>query len=179
MKRINYPYHFNIRILIRVITGCILLLPGCGYHFSGGRPLPGNITKICVQVFENKTAETGLEHTIANEIINYFTRFKNVDLVEKNTAQATLTGVVQSASISAIAHKSSYVSSEKRIQIVVEVLLRAANGDLLWRSGPTKEDETFQVDPDKIRTEANKKSALAKMSKRLAERIYYRMTENF
>jgi hypothetical protein len=120
-----------------------------------------------------------LEHTIANEIINYFTRFENVRLVGRDEAQAMLTGVVVSSSISTIAHKSSYVSSERRIKIVVDVKLNASSGDLLWASGPTSEDDTFQIDPDNMQTEENKKSALAKISKRLAERIYYRMTDNF
>ncbi len=179
MNQSSYVYRLDSWIIILVMTGCILSSPGCGYHFSGGGQLPDNATKICVQVFENRTSETGLEHTIANEIINYFTRFENVSLVGKPEAQATVTGVVTSSSISTIAHKSSYVSSERRIKIVVEVKLNSPKGDLLWMSGPTSEDETYQVDPDKMQTEENKKSALAKISKKLAERIYYRMTDNF
>jgi outer membrane lipopolysaccharide assembly protein LptE/RlpB len=179
LKRLKHIPRLTIWLIILVLTGCVLSTPGCGYHFSGGGALPENVTSICVQVFENKTSETGLEHTIANEIINYFTRFENVTLVGKEEAQATLTGVVQSSSISTIAHKSSYVSSERRIKIMVEVKLNSSKGDLLWMSGPTSEDETYLVDPDKMQTEENKKSALAKISKRLAERIYYRMTDNF
>jgi outer membrane lipopolysaccharide assembly protein LptE/RlpB len=180
LEQFKYIYHqLTTSIIILVLTGCLLSTPGCGYHFSGGGQLPENVTKICVQVFENKTSESGLEHTIANEIINYVTRFENLKLVGKEEAQATLTGVVQSSSISTIAHKSSYVSSERRIKIVVDVKLNSSKGELLWKSGPTSEDETFQIDPDKMQTDENKKSALAKISKKLAERIYYRLTDNF
>ena len=80
----------------------LLIGGGCGYHFSGGGRLPENVTRICVQVFDNRTGETGLEHTIANEIINYFTRFENVELAGKEEAQAVLTGEVKSSSISLI-----------------------------------------------------------------------------
>ncbi len=46
--------------------GCItllacLFLAACGYHFSGGGQLPGDISTISVEVFENRTIETGLE----------------------------------------------------------------------------------------------------------------------
>lgn len=157
----------------------LLLAGGCGYHFSGGGQLPQNVSRICVQVFENKTNQTGLEFTIANEIINIFTRFENVRIADKPEAQATLTGVIDSSSAIAITHENSYVSSESRIRIVVDIKLTASDGTLLWQSGPMSEDETYLIDPDKMKTEENKKSALATVSKRLAQRIYYRLTDNF
>ena len=173
LKKIINIYHFTLLFIPLLLAG------GCGYHLSGGGHLPQNVSKICVRVFENKTTETGLESMIANEIINNFTRFENVRLVEKPEAQATLTGVINSSSISTITHESSYVSSERRIRIVVEIKLTSSEGNLLWQSGPMSEDETYLVDPDKMQTEENKKSALATVSKRLAQRIYYRLTDNF
>jgi outer membrane lipopolysaccharide assembly protein LptE/RlpB len=163
------------------LTALLFILPlaGCGYNFSGGGQLPDNVTRICVQVFDNKTSETGLENRIANDIIYYFTRFENVALVDKEEAQATLTGVILSSSTSSVAHKSSDVTMDRRISIMVDVNLTASNGDVLWKSGPTSGDETYQVAPGNMQTEENKKIALAKISKRLAERFYYLMTENF
>ena len=166
---------------LQVISALLvpLLFAGCGYHFSGGGQLPQNAKTICVQVFENKSGESGLDHAIANEIIYYFTRFKNVKLVDKEEAQAVLSGIIVSATESSIAHKTSYVTTGRRIKVVVDVRLTAAGGAVLWKSGFLAEDEAFDIDPDNLQTEENKKSALAIVSKRLAERIYYLMTSNF
>jgi outer membrane lipopolysaccharide assembly protein LptE/RlpB len=172
LRKIHHTYSICIVIMMLFFTAC-------GYHFSGGGQLPDNVTRICVKVFENKTSETGLENSIANDIIYYFTRFENVALVDKEEAQATLTGVIMSSSTSSVAHKSSDVTMDRRIRIVVDVKLTAANGDVLWKSGPTSGDETYQVVAGNVQTEENKKIALAKISKRLAERFYYLMTENF
>lgn len=172
MNRLTYKYRLTACIIILVLTGC-------GYHFSGGGQLPDNVTRVCVQVFENKTSETGLENALANDIIYYFTRFENISLVDKEIAQASLTGVIMSTSTSSVAHKTSDVTTDRRIRIVVDVKLTASNGDVLWKSGPTSGDETYQVAPTNTQTEENKKIALAKISRRLAERFYYLMTENF
>lgn len=156
-----------------------LLFISCGYHFSGGGQLPQNVHKVCVQIFENRTNETGLEQTIANGIIYYFTRFQNVELTDKKDAQAILSGVIQSSSTSTVAHTSSYVTSERRITIVLDVKLTSTAGKVLWESGPISDDEPFEFSTDKMQTEENKKSALAILTQRIAERIYYQLTDNF
>ena len=66
---------------------------------------------------------------ISNEIINNFTRFKNVRLVDKPEAQAVLSGVIESSAIDTITHKSSYVSSESRIIVTVEIKLTSSDGE--------------------------------------------------
>ena len=171
MKKLIYISH--------ICAAISLLLTACGYHFSGGGQLPQNVHRICVQIFENRTNETGLEQTIANEIIYYFTRFKNVQLTDKKNAQAILSGVIKSSSISTIAHKTSYVTSERRIKIVMDVKLTSTDGKVMWDSGQISDDEAFEFSTDKMQTEENKKSALATLSQRIAERIYYQLTDNF
>lgn len=156
----------------------ILLVAGaCGYRFAGGGRLPEGIQTLSVGVFENQTKETGLEHLIANEIIHQFTRFGTVRLTDKDAADAFLTGRIQSAGISTIAHKTTNVSAERRIRVVVMPTLTAPNGRAIWSSPPVDEEETFFVGTDRLHTEQNKKSALAILSKRIAERIYYQMTD--
>jgi hypothetical protein len=50
---------------------------------------------------------------------------------------------------------------------------------VIWvRKGMT-DNETYDVDDDKLVTEQNKKEAISTLSKRLAESVYNRLTEDF
>ena len=53
-------------------------LSACGYRFAGGGSLPSGITSISVEMFENRTGETGVENIITNDLIYEFTRHEQV-----------------------------------------------------------------------------------------------------
>lgn len=168
------------RIQYLGIIGLILMIGvACGYRFSGGGDLPGNVQSISIGVLENRTRETGLESKIANDLIYQFTRFTNIKLTDRKKADAHLTGIIQSANIKTISHRSPNLPSERRIQVVLNLKLTSADGKLIWSANSISAYETYEVDPDKSQTEQNKKSALTTLSSRVAERIYYRLTDNF
>jgi outer membrane lipopolysaccharide assembly protein LptE/RlpB len=174
----------KIMMLFRIyhigIIGFMLLSGvACGYKFSGGGDLPGNVQSLSIGVLENRTRETGLESQIANDLINQFTRFTNIQLTGKKKADAHLTGIIQSANIRTISHKSPNSPSERRIQVMLDLKLTSADEKLIWSADSISAYETYEVDPDKTQTEQNKKSALTTLSGRVAERIYYRLTDNF
>ncbi len=155
------------------------VIAGCGYHFSGGGGLPGVIHKISVGVFENKTRENGLETQIANDLISQFSRYKNIQLTDKSASEGHLTGVIRSAKVTTVTHATAIVSAERRIQVTMDVKLTAPDGRLLWSANAISAYETYAVASEKLMTEENKKSALTTLSSRIAERIYYRLTDNF
>ena len=162
------------------IIGLILMTGmACGYKFSGGGDLPGNVQSLSIGVLENRTRETGLESQISNDLINQFTRFTNIKMTGRKKADANLTGIIQSANIKTISHQSTNLPNERRIQVVLDLKLTSAGGELLWSANSISAYETYEVSPNKAQTEKNKKSALAALSSRVAERIYYRLTDNF
>jgi len=156
------------------------VLAGCGYRFSGGGDLPGGIHKLSVGVFENNTRENGLETRIANDLIYQFTKYGNIKLTDKSASDGHLTGVIQKAVVTTITHATAIVSAEQRIQVTLDATLTsAASGEVLWSEKGITAYETYGVASEKSGTEQNKKSALAALSSRVAERIYYRITDNF
>ncbi len=169
-------YH---RLCVKTVLAVCLLISACGYRFSGGGNLPEGVTRLSVGVLENRTRETGLENMISNEVINYFTRFENVQMTDKDDADACLSGIIKSANTHTIAHRTTHASTERRIRVVLDLKLTTPDGRLLWKAEDISEDETYVVASEKLRTEQNKKSALLILSERIAERIYYRMTDNF
>ncbi|MCF8036288.1 MAG: hypothetical protein K9K62_05420 [Desulfobacteraceae bacterium] len=151
----------------------------CGYRFSGGGRLPGDVTRLTIQTFENRSGEIGIESVITNDIIYEFTRTGKADITKNQTAQAVLTGVIRSARSSTISHVSSHTTADRRITVTVDVELARPSGKVLWSGSDISASEEYTVADDKIVTEQNKKSAVAKLSSRLAQRIYYRMTDDF
>lgn len=156
-----------------------LAVAACGYRFSGSGELPHGVKKLNIGVFENRTSENGLESRIANDLIYQFTRFGSLSLTDKSEAEAYLTGIIKSVNSVTISHESANTSTERRLQVTIALKLTAAGGELLWSDKAISEYETYEVSPDKAQTEKNKKSALAALSSRVAERIYYRLTDNF
>lgn len=156
-----------------------LVLGGCGYRFSGAGELPGGIKTLSIDVFDNRTSETGFETWIANDLINQFIRFESVRLTDADIADATLTGAIKSVRSVTISHSTPNTPAERRIQATLDVKLTSTNGEVLWSAIGLTAYETYDVSPDDAQTEKNKKSALATLSSRVAERIYYQLTDNF
>lgn len=151
----------------------------CGYNFSGGGELPGGIQTVNIRIFENQSGETGIETLLTNDVVNQFLRFDTVRIVEKDQAEAILTGTIKSARIRTIAHKSPGRSTERRITLYLDVTLHSRDGRRIWSASDIASGDSFVVASEKHRTEQNKKSAIANISKRLAERMYYRLTGEF
>ena len=165
------------------LTGiCIvlwLIMAACGYRFSGSGELPENVEKLNISVFENHTNENGLETRIANDLIYQFMRFDRLRLTDKATADAFLTGTIKSIESVTISHESVNTSAERRIQVTIAIKLTSSAGSLLWSDNAISAYETYDVSAEKAASDKNKKSALAILSSRVAERIYYRLTDNF
>jgi len=169
------------RLFLNIGICCVLWLSvaACGYRFSGGGELPGGSQKLNIGIFENRTNENGLESRIANDLIYQFTRFGNLQLTDRAKADAFLTGTIKSVRSVTISHASANTSTERRIQVIIALKLSSTEDGLIWSDNAISGYETYEVSPVKSQTEKNKKSALAKLSGRVAERIYYRLTDNF
>ena len=157
----------------------LLLLTACGYHFSGGGDLPAGIKTVSIGIFENRSGETGIETLITNDLVNQFTRFDNVRIVDREAAEAVLTGTIKSSRIRTIAHSSPTQPAERRITLFLDVILRNPDGQKIWSANDISASDSYEVAAEKWRTEQNKKSAIAVLSERVAERIYYRLTDRF
>jgi len=168
--------NLRIAVVLTLIAGS--LFSACSYRFAGGGDLPSSVKKISVSVFENKTAESGIENIITNDLIYEFTR--NGKAVEnKDDADAHLTGTIESVSDEAISHRSDQVSLERRVKVVLDLKLIDNDGKIIWTAKGIASDQAFSVLPDKSATENQKRNAIIVLSKRIAEKVYNMLTENF
>ena len=155
------------------------LLSACGYQFTGGGNLPSGITSISIEMFKNRTAETGVETIITNDLIYEFTRHEQVVVTGSDKADAILTGVVQSIGERTISHRGEYTSNERRVEVKVDLKLTGRSGGVIWSAKGVSDNEAYKVMPRKQSTERNKRDAIKKLSKRLAESNYNSLTADF
>ncbi|MBL0701240.1 MAG: hypothetical protein JJV92_10215 [Desulfosarcina sp.] len=156
-----------------------LIIASCGYRFTGGGDLPGGIKSVYVKTLENRTSETGIENFLTDDIIYEFTRSGKAAITEEENAEAVLTGAVSSLTIGSVSRHNSDTSSQRRVRLGVDLKLTGNDGMLMWAQQGIMGDEDYNVSPDKSATEYNKREAIKILSKKLAEKVYNRLTDNF
>ncbi len=162
--------------IILFFAACLCL--SCSYRFSGSGQLPMDAKPVFVAIFENQTAETGIENYFTNDLIFEFTR-NGIDVVKRGRADAILSGSIDSVDTETVSYQGQIISRERRIKVSVTMKLSDRNGNIIWSSGRLTQDETYGVFEEKVATNANKRLAIKNISKRIAEEAYNRMTENF
>jgi len=158
----------------------LILFSSCGYHFTGGGDFPGGVSSVFVKYLKNRTSETGIENIITNDLIYEITRMQKVSLVSEKSADAILSGVVDSMRVDTIAYQGIQSSLERRVVITVDLELKDRDGTVLWSRKGIPENEEYDVDEsDKHTTEANRREAIKILSKRFSEKVYNNLTVNF
>ena len=163
-----------------LLTGFLLVLWGCSYHFSGSGSLPSGLTRIYVSMLENKTAESGIENYLTNELINQFIMRRKDALGTQEDAEGILTGKIVYLQDIGIAHSSETVTTQSRVVLGVSLKLTDKKGKVVWAVNGINANQAYDiVSTSQMTTEQNKKAAITILSKRLAEKIFNRLTDDF
>lgn len=156
----------------------VSLITGCGYRFSGGGTLPRDVKHVFVAMLENRSEETGIESILSNDLIYEFSRSGTL-AKGKHHADAQLTGVIDVVTKGTISRISINTSLERRVSLIISFRLTGKDGEVLWSARRMSENEVYLVEQDKETTEHNRRLAIQRLSKRLAEKVYQRLTDNF
>jgi len=172
--------HYGYKLIFPPLF-IILMIFGlsCGYKFAGSGNLPEGVQKVSVAIFKNNTAETGLENTFTNDLIYEFIRSGRTVFPDRENADAVISGTVRSIGVASAVRTDSSSSTERRVTITVDVKLTARDGRVIWSAKDVSEDQTYIVEEDKQATDENKNDAIEYVSKRLAEYVIRRMTDDF
>jgi len=162
-----------------ILLLCCLAVAACGYRFTGGGDLPAGIGSVSISVLENRTTETGLENLITNDLIYQFTRSGKATVTDKDKSDAQLTGVIKSTRENTVSRSGTLTAVERRVTVTVDLKLTDREGRVIWATKDFSANEIYEVEVINVLTEENKKEALIKLSERLAENVYNRMTEDF
>lgn len=159
---------------------CLISVYTCGYRFAGSGGFPAGVEKIFIEVFENRTSQTGIERTVTNQLVFEFTRQREASLTgNADEADAVLKGVIARIRTETISRIGTELANERDVVMTVEVKLVKNDGAVIWNAKGLQDRETFDVSESKIETDRNQNQAIAKLSERMSERIFNRLTDNF
>ena len=173
---------YNKTARIGLLLLLSVLLSACGYGFAGSGDFPDGVDYIFIEVFENRTSTTGVERTVTNQVIFEFSRQRESSLVnDMAKADAVLKGTITSIRTQTISRVDTEVANEREVVMSVDLrLIKKDGGTVLWAARGISDREAFDVDSvNKIETDRNEELAIGRLSERISERIFNRLTDDF
>lgn len=163
-----------------ILLACFVPFTSCGYRFAGGEGLPQGVERLYIQLLENKTTEPGIDIVITNELKNEFIQKYRGVLVEKEVAEAILSGAVVGIQTQTVSRRGALRALERSVDMSIDLTLINSDGQRIWfAKGITRSDTYSVVSGDKETTERNKRNALKDLAERIAETSFYRLTDDF
>jgi outer membrane lipopolysaccharide assembly protein LptE/RlpB len=164
-----------------IVILTVFTIASCGYRFSGGGEMPGDVKRIFITIFTNRTSELGVENVLAAQLTDEFLSLgpKGILVSERQTADAELSGVISTVQVYTVSLRTQLSSAERRVVIKVAARLTGMDGKVLWRADALSASQPYRVEADKLTTDVNKRAAITSASRLLAETIYNRMTSGF
>jgi outer membrane lipopolysaccharide assembly protein LptE/RlpB len=164
-------------IIIIIIAA---LCEACGYRLAEQRGFPGETERLFVNVLENETQETGVENIITEALLNELTLRKTHHLANGLTdADVIMSGVVRHVDIRTVSTRKSTVADERRVIVSIELKLTRSDGRMTWAAREITDFEEYFVDFNPEITDANRQKAIRILSKRMAERVVNRFSDDF
>jgi len=167
--------------IIAITILCLVAVCACGYRFAGQGEYPQGVEKIFIEVFENRTGKTGIERVVTNQVVFEFTRQREKSLAsDAENADAILKGVIQTIRTQTISRVGTEVASEREVVMTVDLrLITAEGGEVVWAAKGLVDRQAYDVADSKLETDRNESIALARLSERMSERIFGRLTNDF
>ncbi len=157
-----------------------LLVYACGYRFSGSGGFPDNVEKIFIEILENRTSKAGIERVVTNQLVFEFTRQREKSLASgPQDADATLKGVIQSIRTRTISRIGTQVANEREVTMTLDLRLIKDNGEVIWVAKGLSDRQAYDISDLKIENDRNESLAIARLSERISERVFSRLTDDF
>ncbi len=155
-------------------------LSACGYHFRGGGELPGGVKTVYIKQFQNKTSDVAIETQFTSDLVDEFLLNRREAVVQnEQDADAVIQGVIRSSRTQTISRGSNLQTQQRRLIITVDVSVYDRSGKRVWFAKGIRANQQYDVAPLKQDTLTNRRQALIDLSKKMAQKIYDRLTENF
>jgi hypothetical protein len=158
----------------------LLAIQGCGYH----NPYLKNVGQdkaaavVYMTVWTNQTNELGFESLIFQESADWLQQSRHLRLTrDKDQADYLLTGTILSVDYPATAFSVSDVATtlQARVKTTYKLTDRAT-GKTIWQVSETLRQTDYVAGTDAVRSQSNKRGALATIAEELGEQIYLRIT---
>ena len=171
----------RIKILGLILLG-IVMVSSCGYRFAGQGAFPEGVELIYIEVFENLTSKTGIERVVTNQLVFEFTRQRDKSLAsDTENADAVLKGVIRTIRTQTISRVGTEVASQREVTMTVDLkLVKPDGGEVIWEAKSITDRQAYDVDQNsQLATDQNENIAIGRLSERMSERIFGRLTNDF
>ena len=171
-------FHKARRISLLFLSA--LLVYACGYRFSGSGGFPDNIEKIFIEIFENRTSKAGIERVVTNQLVFEFTRQREKSLASgPQDADATLKGVIQTIRTRTISRIGTEVANEREVTLTLDLRLIKHGGEVIWVAKGLSDSQAYDISDLKLENDRNESLAIARLSERISEKVFSRLTDDF
>lgn len=114
-----------------------IFIGGCGIYSFSGSTIPGHIKTVAVPLFEDTTAEFGIDQELTDGLINAITKDNTLKISGTRGADALLRGRITGITDRAGQYDSQESASDYRITLTVSVAFEdVKKRNVLW-------EETF------------------------------------
>jgi hypothetical protein len=168
---------------VALLVAPLVAASGCGYRVpepvqgAGGAPLA-----IEVRMFENRSAEPGLEALLAAALAEEMLRRGQVRPLyggPSGAADLVLDGEIRSATVRPASFSSVGLALEYEMQVglVVEVR-RSGGGELVWRQPALRERERYLASSNAGVERSNREQAMRRIAAAVAGRIHDELAQS-
>ncbi|MCF8076328.1 MAG: hypothetical protein K9K63_17425 [Desulfotignum sp.] len=169
----------SMKSLMLFFAGGLLVLSACGYRLEGGGPVHPGVTRVGVEVFTNRTAQTRAGIDFTNELIREIQDRTDTAVVNPSNAAYLIKGEITAITFSTLSRSSTEIVTERRVRAVVDVKLLSPDKKVIWSVNNFSALESFTVGSDNIDDESNIRDALEIIAQRMAERLVSQMSADF
>lgn len=110
------------RVLLGLISGMALTAVGCGIYSFSGSTIPGHIKTVSVPLFEDATAEFGVDQEITDALIEAITKDNTLKIAGVRNSDSILRGKISSITDRAGQYDGNETASDFRITVTVQVV---------------------------------------------------------
>ena len=109
-----------------------------------------------------------------------FTRQRKQSLVRSmENADAILKGVIRTIRTQTISRIGTEVANEREVIMTLDLRLIKQNGEVIWTAKGLSGRQAYDVSDLKLENDRNESLAIARLSERISERIFSRLTDDF
>ncbi len=130
--------------------------------------------------FGNHTYESLVETFMVNYLVNEFSRSKRLKVVGEKDADLVISGAVLSVSTNSISYGGDDRAYEYRVRVKIEVEARDVRQDVvIWQNNSMSEVEEYHTSGVPNDVQIQKRMAIQKVCKVLAENVHDRLFIDF
>ncbi|WP_226373923.1 LPS assembly lipoprotein LptE [Citrifermentans bemidjiense] len=162
-----------LALLVLVLAG------GCGYRPVVQRGPLAEANGVDIVLFANKSFRPGVEGVLARDLIDEFALRTGRRVLPGDKAQLELSGTVLSYATSPVSYNRLDAIQEYSAAMTVQASLREKRTQkVLWK-GELTEQQVYPVNANIALQQNAEEAAVAKVTRRLAERIWQKLGERF